>query len=56
MPVQINELTVRVTVTENAPSSNTTSGNTADGQVETNAIIRELVDEVMTVLKNKNER
>ena len=56
MPVQINELTVRVTVTENAPANNTASTNTTEGQVETNAIIRELVDEVMTVLKNKNER
>lgn len=58
MPIQINELTIKVEVTDTVQQVSLTStsnnNNNADGDLR--KLIRECVDEVMEVLRNQKER
>lgn len=58
MPVEIRELHIRVTV--NQPQQSQPSGAPAPegdkAEDEKDSIIAQCVDEVITIIKNKNER
>ncbi|MFA6923678.1 MAG: DUF5908 family protein [Bacteroidales bacterium] len=54
MPIQINELVVNTTVTaEHSNNENSDSGNNL---IDKKAIIQECVEQVLEILKNKEER
>lgn len=58
MPVEILELVVRANVQEHADTATTpaTTGTQEESSIQKQAIIEECVEQVLEILRNRNER
>lgn len=56
MPIQINELTVTVEITDSVQQSNPATGSNNVVDTDMRALIRECTEEVMEILKKQKER
>lgn len=59
MPIEIRELNIRINVNSNQPEqdpSSTQAGNNSEGAQGKEEIIAECIEQVMEMLRNKNER
>ena len=57
MPIEINELVIKATVTDQNNTSGTNNGTTANDTANaTPAAVEKAVKEIMNILKRKNER
>lgn len=54
MPIEIRELSIKVNISDSNNSSNNTSGS--QPKVNKAQLIRECMDQVSEMIKNKNER
>ena len=55
MPIEIKELLVKITITDNKSPKNTQNGG-ALSSFNKEAIIKECVEKVLEILENKKER
>ncbi len=56
MPIEIRELVIKATIAENAPSTAApAAGNTGGGATD-DATVQKIVDQVLSKIRNKNER
>jgi uncharacterized protein DUF5908 len=58
MPIEIRELTIKVTVDQPDPKAQPSGGNDQAGgnNTDKDALLAQCVDQVLTVLNNKKER
>ena len=56
MPVEIRELQITTVVQDNASSSSGSAAQSTNSSANTEAIVAACVEQVMEILKQKNER
>lgn len=58
MPIEIRELNIKVSVTQNQPEQDSapSSGSTGGSMPEKDELISECVEQVIELIKQKNER